>query len=88
MDQIGVRELRQHASRWLERVRRGESFEVTDRGRPVAMLVPFADDSWDRLVAAGLASEPVDGDSDITRLRLARGARVTSALQRLRDDER
>ena len=40
MDRIGIRELRQHASRWLQRVAAGESFEVTDRGRPVALLVP------------------------------------------------
>jgi prevent-host-death family protein len=54
MEQIGVRELRQHASVWLKRVQRGDSFEVTDRGRPVAMLVPVAEmDQLDRLVASG-----------------------------------
>lgn len=41
MQRIGVRELRQHASRWLKKVERGESFEVTDRGRPIALLVPL-----------------------------------------------
>ncbi|MGA2837624.1 MAG: type II toxin-antitoxin system prevent-host-death family antitoxin [Acidimicrobiales bacterium] len=40
MDRIGVRELRQHASRYLERVKRGETVEVTERGRLVALLVP------------------------------------------------
>jgi len=40
MIRIGVRELRQHASKWLRRTAAGESFEVTDRGRPVARLVP------------------------------------------------
>jgi prevent-host-death family protein len=54
MDSIGVRELRQHASRYLERVRRGESIEVTDRGTPVAILVPAAThDVRDRLVREG-----------------------------------
>lgn len=38
MEQIGVRELRQHASRYLRRVEAGESFLVTDYGRPVAVL--------------------------------------------------
>ena len=42
MERIGIRELRQHASRWVRRAERGESFEVTDRGRPVARLVPSA----------------------------------------------
>jgi prevent-host-death family protein len=42
MDRIGVRELRQHASRYLERVKRGETVEVTERGQLVALLVPPA----------------------------------------------
>jgi prevent-host-death family protein len=40
MKRIGIRELRQHASVWLRKVEAGESFEVTDRGRPIALLVP------------------------------------------------
>ena len=64
MDQIGVRELRQQASRYLERVRRGETFEVTDRGRPVARLVPVTGDPWDEMVAAGRITL-ADDDADI-----------------------
>ena len=41
MKSIGVRELRQQASRYLRQVERGETIEVTDRGRPVARLVPL-----------------------------------------------
>lgn len=40
MDSVGVREMRQNLSRFLERVEDGESFEITARGRPVARLVP------------------------------------------------
>ena len=40
MRRIGVRELRQQASRYLREVEHGETIEVTDRGRPVARLVP------------------------------------------------
>jgi len=40
MERIGVRELRQHASKYLERVERGEAIEVTRRGRVVGLLVP------------------------------------------------
>ena len=53
MDRIGIRELRQHASRYLERVARGETLEVTDRGRPVARLVPIRTDAWEDMVASG-----------------------------------
>ncbi len=41
MDSIGVRELRQNASKYLDRVKRGESIEVTERGVPIAVLGPI-----------------------------------------------
>jgi prevent-host-death family protein len=41
MNQVGVRELRHNLSAWLRRVRDGETFEVTDRGTPVAVLAPL-----------------------------------------------
>jgi len=40
MDSIGVRELRQNASKYLERVKQGESIEVTERGVPIAVIGP------------------------------------------------
>lgn len=43
MTSVGVRELRQRASELLRRVEQGETFEVTDRGRPVAVLAPIPD---------------------------------------------
>lgn len=42
MESIGVRELRQNASKYLDRVKRGESIEVTERGVPIAVLRPMA----------------------------------------------
>jgi len=55
VERIGVRELRQHASRYLERVRAGETVEVTDRGELVALLVPPepARGARGRLIAQG-----------------------------------
>lgn len=41
MESIGIRELQQHASRWVRRAAAGETIEVTDRGRPVARLQPL-----------------------------------------------
>jgi prevent-host-death family protein len=40
MMDVGIRELRQHLSEYLERAERGEVVRVTDRGRPKAMLGP------------------------------------------------
>ncbi|MDZ7679070.1 MAG: type II toxin-antitoxin system prevent-host-death family antitoxin [Acidimicrobiales bacterium] len=43
--EIGVRELKARLSEYLGKVEAGESVVVTDRGRPVARLVPFAAES-------------------------------------------
>jgi prevent-host-death family protein len=40
MSRVGVRELRQNLSRYLERVKEGASLEVTEHGRVVARLSP------------------------------------------------
>jgi prevent-host-death family protein len=37
---VGVRELRQNLSVYLDRVKAGETLEVTEHGRPVAQLGP------------------------------------------------
>jgi len=41
MTDIGVRELKQHLSEYLDRAERGELVTVTDRGRPKALLGPL-----------------------------------------------
>jgi prevent-host-death family protein len=52
---VGIRELKAHLSEYVERARGGTEVVVTDRGRPVARLVPFSgrsaveagiDDGW------------------------------------------
>ena len=55
MDRIGVRELRQNASKYLDRVKAGESLEVTERGNLIALLVPPTPSANAReaLIAAG-----------------------------------
>lgn len=60
---VGVRELRQNLSVYLERIARGETLEVTDRGRAVAILAPIRQESsaLERLTAAGLVI-PANGD--------------------------
>jgi len=67
MERIGIRELRQHASRWVRRAAAGESFEVTDRGRVVARLqpTPTAEDGVERLRADGRISR---GEGDLLRI--------------------
>lgn len=91
MASIGVRELRQRASELLRRVEQGETIQVTDRGRPVALLSPAPEGSpLDRLRALG-EIDPATGDLDDLPepLVLARGIESPSAaLSRLRRRER
>jgi prevent-host-death family protein len=56
MERVGIRELRQNLSIYVERVKAGEALEVTERGRPVAMLRPLgnARTVYDRLIEQGL----------------------------------
>jgi prevent-host-death family protein len=52
--EVGVRELRDHLSRYLTRVRAGEEIVVTEHGRAVARLVGLdRERSLDRLIAEG-----------------------------------
>jgi prevent-host-death family protein len=59
MASVGVRELKNRLSEFLRRVAEGERVTVTDRGRPVAVMVPPdepGDDEQVRLlVREGLA---------------------------------
>jgi len=91
MRSIGIRELRQRASECLRHVREGETVQVTDRGRPVAMLVPIrAKSVLERLDVAGrLSAEEGDllelGEPVSPR----RGVPLPSrALTEMRADER
>ncbi|HUP70131.1 MAG TPA: type II toxin-antitoxin system prevent-host-death family antitoxin [Acidimicrobiales bacterium] len=38
---VGIRELKEHLSEWVERAAQGEVIQVTDRGRPKAILAPL-----------------------------------------------
>ncbi|MHB8691647.1 MAG: type II toxin-antitoxin system Phd/YefM family antitoxin [Solirubrobacteraceae bacterium] len=90
MASVGIRELRQRASELLRRVEEGESIEITDRGRPVAVLAPIPQDPVERLRAAG-DLQPSEGDLvDLPQpLSLPAGVeRPSSVLARLRQDER
>lgn len=54
MDRVGVRDLRQNLSVYLRRVIGGETMEVTEHGRPIAVLAPLPDLApLARLTAAG-----------------------------------
>ncbi len=85
---VGVRALRQNLSVYLRRIHRGERFEVTDRGRPVALLVPLAgnESPLARLVAQGRASMPTRNLLDLPPLVSEPSTAASDALIADRDD--
>lgn len=88
MISTGIRNLKNNLSQFVRRVEAGERVLITDRGRPVAELVPPGGAArrgaapsggrtpCEELVAAGLvrpALEPGDPLADLPVLRLPRG---------------
>ena len=60
-----MRELRHRLREYLERVQVGESFEVTEFGRPVAVLgpLPARRPTWAQLVVSGRLTPPANPDT-------------------------
>lgn len=83
---VGVRELRQDLSKYLRRVARGETLEVTDRGQPVAVLAPLpvASGPLERLIVDGRATRP---SRDLLELLPPRG-KVSTRLSDALSEER
>lgn len=55
--EVGIRELRDHLSRYLEQVQQGEEITVTDRGKAVARILPLSGErTIDRLIREGLVT--------------------------------
>jgi antitoxin (DNA-binding transcriptional repressor) of toxin-antitoxin stability system len=65
---VGVRELRQNLSVYLDRVKTGESLKVTEHGHVVAMLTPPPLPQvsvLERMVAEGRATPPTRSLRDL-----------------------
>ncbi|NQU64425.1 MAG: type II toxin-antitoxin system prevent-host-death family antitoxin [SAR324 cluster bacterium] len=41
METVGIRELKQNLSKYIDKTRRGEKIIITDRKKEVAFLLPF-----------------------------------------------
>ncbi|KAM07441.1 antitoxin VapB46 [Mycobacterium tuberculosis M2352] len=92
MTSVGVRALRQRASELLRRVEAGETIEITDRGRPVALLSPLPQGGpYEQLLASGeIERATLDVVVDLPEpLDLDAGVELPSVtLARLREHER
>ncbi len=82
--EVGIRDLRDHLSRWIDRVRRGDELVVTDHGKAVARIVPIdTPRPLDRLIAAGKVT-PASSDRALPRRRVVPSEPVSPLV----DDQR
>jgi antitoxin (DNA-binding transcriptional repressor) of toxin-antitoxin stability system len=65
--ETGIRQLKDHLSRYIRRIEAGERISVTAHGRVVAELVPpggrgrtSPGSRWDEMIAAGMLHPPVE----------------------------
>ena len=90
-EKIGIRELRQHASRYVAMARAGLRVPVTDRGKLVAYLVPAEESgsAYERLVAAGQVRPAVGSLLDLMPPPPAEPGEplVSEVVAQMRDEE-
>jgi prevent-host-death family protein len=90
MSTVGIRALKQNASRVVASAAAGEVVTITDRGRPVAQLIPVPDGRVAALIASGRArpakaslaalGAPSDGGAENSAL--------SDTVRAMRDSER
>lgn len=80
--EVGIRELKNSLSKYIDRVRAGGEVIVTDRGRPVAGLsaIDAAVDRLADLVAAGVVRAPVSGTRHVPEHRIKAKAPVSDLV--------
>lgn len=86
-EKVGVRELRQNLSKYLDRVKDGEALVVTERGRQVARLIPAgpAAEPYADLAERFGATVPIARLQDIAAELPPRGAPAGTTDARLAD---
>lgn len=87
MGEVGIRALKQNASEVVAVAAAGESVTITDRGRPVARLVPLGGGRLSALVESGRARAPRRAVSDLPPRRTA-AVDIGAELRRARAEER
>lgn len=82
MERVGVSELRQNAGELLRRVAAGEIFEVTNRGRLVAILSAPRASRLAEMERQGLIGRAEGDLLEVVPVRMPKGKRLPSNLIR------
>jgi len=87
MTTIPHRELRNQSSKILERVKNGETIDVTNNGEVAATLIPPSASPLERLLLSGQARPAAEGKVDFLALpRVSSNAGTAEILADLRGD--
>lgn len=91
-ESIGIRELRQNASRYVAMAKAGQRVPVTERGKLVAYLVPAEEPRsvFEQMVAAGQVRQASANLRDLQPPPPAEPGEppLSEVLQQMRDEER
>jgi prevent-host-death family protein len=89
MAEVPIRTLNQDTARVLARVKNGEEIEITERGVPIARLVPVEPSPLGRLLATGhLRPVRIHGAVPHPRGEVRTDHEAGALLEELRDEER
>lgn len=80
---VGINQLKAHLSKYLQRVKAGETVLITDHGQPVGRIVPVAEtleDRLQRMAEAGLILWSGRKLAPISPVAEARGERTVADL--------
>lgn len=86
MSEVGVRALKQNASAVVAQAAAGETVTITDRGRPVAQLIPVPTSRLGELVESGRARPARRPLRELSPPKA--GPSLSEALAGMREDER
>jgi prevent-host-death family protein len=85
MEEVGIRALKQNASAVVARAAAGETVVITDRGRPVARLVPLHQSRLERMRAEGRVTPAVGRLGDLPPPTVA--GDLTAVLLAMREED-
>ncbi len=90
LQSVGVRELRQNASKVLDAVKAGAIIEITEHGIPVARLAPIKRSLYDEYIESGLIKPAENPDWRPTKnpVKITGSKTSTEVLMEMRAEER
>ena len=90
IESVGVRELRQNASKVLDQVKDGAIIEITEHGVPVARILPITKSLYDEYIESGLIKPARNPDwrPHPGRVKITGSKTSTQVLMEMRAKER